>query len=167
MTPIWALTFAYWMHMLATVIWIGGLAILSILIIPAARKSLQEQAYAALLERIQRRLDPLAWFSMLVLLGSGMLQMSANPNYEGFLTIGTTWSLAILAKHLLFGVMVVISGYLTWGVLPALRRSALQRGRGLESLNSAKLQSREASLLRVNLILGILVLALTALARSA
>jgi len=153
--------------MLATVVWIGGLAILSILVIPAARRALEKQAYVALLEKIQQRLDSLAWFSMLVLLGSGMLQMSANPNYDGFLAIDNTWAVAILIKHLLFGVMVGISGYLTWGVLPALRRNALRLASGNEDQNAEKLHLREANLLRINLILGVFVLALTALARSA
>lgn len=166
MTPVWALTIAFWLHMLATVLWIGGLAILSILVIPAANKSLDTKDYAVFLEKVQRRLDPLAWFSMLVLLGSGMLQMSANPNYEGFLAVDNTWAVAILIKHLLFGVMAVISGYLTWGVLPALSRNALLQVSGKEDQNFEKLQNREARLLRVNLIFGVLVLAFTALARS-
>ena len=79
-TPIWALTIAYWMHMLATVVWIGGLAFITLLIIPSARRTLDENNYAAFLEKVRRRLDPLAWFSVIVLLGSGMLQMSANPS---------------------------------------------------------------------------------------
>lgn len=167
MTPVWALSIAYWLHMLATVIWIGGLAILSILVIPSAKQALDEQAYAALLEKIQRRLDPLAWFSMLVLLGSGMLQMSSSPNYGGFLALDNSWAAAILVKHVLFILMVAISGYITWGILPALRRAALRQARGQDVPQIDELQHREANLLRLNLILGVLVLALTALARSA
>jgi uncharacterized membrane protein len=166
MAPLWALTIAYWMHMLATVVWIGGLAVLSILVIPTANRALDEQAYAKLLERLQRRLDPLAWFSMLVLLASGMLQMSANPNYNGFLTFDGSWAVAILIKHLIFILMVAISGYITWGLMPSLRRAALQNSRGKETPQGADLQRRGANLLRLNLILGVLVLALTALARS-
>jgi len=166
MTPVWALTIAFWMHMLATVVWIGGLAVLSILVIPAARQVLDEGAFAALLEKLQRRLDPLAWFSMLVLLGSGMLQMSANPNYDGFLAIDNTWALAIFIKHILFVLMVVISGYISWGLLPALRRAVLIQAQGREEAQIVSLQRREANLIRVNLIMGVLVLVLTALARS-
>jgi len=166
MTPVWALTIAFWMHMLATVVWIGGLAVLSILVIPAARQVLDEGAFAALLEKLQRRLDPLAWFSMLVLLGSGMLQMSANPNYDGFLAIDNTWALAIFIKHILFVLMVVISGYISWGLLPALRRAVLIQAQGREEAQIVSLQRREANLIRVNLIMGGLVLVLTALARS-
>ncbi len=152
--------------MLATVIWIGGLAILTVLIIPAARKSLDELTYATFLEKVQRRLDPLAWFSVIVLLGSGMLQMSANPNYEGFLAVNNPWGWAILVKHIVFGLMVISSGYVTWGIMPSMRRAALRRSSGQDAPEILSLQKREWLILRLNLALGIIVLALTALARA-
>jgi uncharacterized membrane protein len=165
-TPTWALTIAFWLHMLATVVWIGGLAALSILVLPAARKALDAGAYAALLESIQRRLDPLGWLCLLLLLATGLVQMSANPHYQGFLAITNRWAVAILIKHIVFAGMTAVSAYLTWGLLPALRRTALLQARGRAVGDAERLHSRELLLLRVNLILGILVLALTALARS-
>ncbi len=166
-TPVWALSIAYWFHMLATVLWIGGLAALSLIVLPAARKVLDLGTYADLLAALQKRLDPLGWFSVIVLLASGMLQMSSNPNYAGLLSISGLWAGSILIKHLLFGLMVIVSGYITWGLLPALRRAALLQASGKESPNAEKLQKRESFLLRLNLILGVLVLLLTAIARSA
>ncbi len=152
--------------MLATVIWIGGLAILTLIVIPAAQKTLNKNTYAIFLENLQRRLDPLAWFSVIVLLGSGMLQMSANPNYEGFLAVNNPWGWAILVKHIVFGLMVLTSGYITWGIIPAMRRAAMRQVHGEDVPESAALQKREWLLLRINLVLGIIVLALTALARA-
>jgi len=165
-TPTWALTIAYWMHMLATVVWIGGLAVLTLLVIPAARRTLDDNAYAGILEKVQQRLDPLAWFSVLVLLGSGMLQMSANPNYQGFLAVNNQWAGAIFGKHIIFGLMVITSGIITWGIMPSMRRAALRKSRGQDVPEIASLQRREWLLLRLNLALGIIVLALTALARA-
>lgn len=165
-TPFWALSIAYWLHMLATVLWIGGLAALSLIVLPAARNALEPDAYAAFLIGLQKRLDPLGWFSVVVLLASGMLQMSANPNYAGLLAIQGVWAGSILIKHLLFGLMTILSGYITWGLLPALRRAALLQARGKEVTNAQKLLKRETFMLRLNLILGILVLLLTAIARS-
>lgn len=168
--PLTALTLAYWLHMLATVLWIGGLSSLTLLVLPAASKSLDALAYAALLERIQKRLDPVGWGCLVILVATGLVQMSANPNYQGFIAIENRWSAAILVKHLLFLVMAGVSAYLTWGLLPGLRRLALQRQRLPDealSLQSARLARQEAALLRINLLLGVLVLALTAIARSA
>ncbi|RME06459.1 MAG: hypothetical protein D6803_06415 [Anaerolineae bacterium] len=165
-TPVWALSLAYWMHMLATVTWIGGLAVFTLLVLPAARRTLDADVYAALVERFQTRFDAIGWFSVAVLLGSGMLQMSANPNYEGFLAINSRWAVAILIKHLIFVVMIAVSAAITWGVLPALRRAALLRARGRETPELPALLKRGALLMRLNLALGVIVLALTALARA-
>ncbi len=165
-TPDWALSITYWLHMLATVVWIGGLSALALLVLPAAQRTLSEEAYADLLADVQRRLDPLGWFCLALLVGTGLFQMSANPNYAGFLTIDNTWATAILGKHILFGVMVILSGYLTWGLFPRLRRVALRQARGQEVLGAGRLQRQNLLLLRLNLALAVLVLALTALARA-
>jgi len=100
--PTWVLALSYWLHMLATVTWIGGLAALTLVVLPAlqAQDDLEQQARS--LNKIQRRLDPLAWFSLLVLLGTGLTQMSASPNYEGVLAITNGWSVAIFLKHIMF-----------------------------------------------------------------
>lgn len=167
--PFWALTLAYWLHMLATVAWMGGLAAVALLALPAARKTLDAPAYLAFLGELQRRLDPLAWFCLALLAGTGMLQMSANPNYPGFLAIQGRWATAILLKHLLFLGMAGLSAYLSWGLLPRLRRLALLRARGgiVDEREADGLQRQETWLLRLNLFLGVLILALTAMARAA
>jgi uncharacterized membrane protein len=165
--PLWGLALAYWLHMLATIAWIGGLAAVVLLILPAARLRLEEEAYAGFLEAVQRRLDPLGWLCLAVLAGSGLFQMSASPNYQGFLAFENTWAKAILIKHLAFLGMIAVSATLTWGVLPELRRLALKRARGLAAPEAGRLQRREILLLRANFVLGVIILGLTAVARAA
>jgi len=134
--------------------------------LPAARKSLDGAAYTAFLAGLQRRFDPLAWFSLVVLAGTGMFQMIASPNYQSFLSIQNRWAAAILVKHVLFFGMAGVSAYLTWGLLPALQRMALPQARG-NAEHMPRLQLQERRLLQLNLILGVLILALTAVARAA
>lgn len=165
-TPFWALSIAFWLHMLATVAWIGGLVALVVLILPVARRVLDANNYSHFLENLQRRLDPLSWFSLAILLATGLFQLSSNPNYEGFLSISNRWAISILVKHILFFGMIVVSAYMTWGLLPNLRRIALMRSKGIETEETEKLEKREVILIRINLILGILILGLTALARA-
>ncbi len=165
--PYWALSAVYWLHMLATVVWIGGLAALSLIVLPAGQKSLDPQTYANFLRAIQRRLESLGWLSLLVLAGTGLFQMSANSNYQGFLGISNRWSVAILLKHLVFLTMIVVSAYMTWGIMPKLQRTALRQAHGIDAPESSQLQRQEVRLFRLNLILGAIVLALTALARAA
>ncbi len=163
--PTWGLSIAYWLHMLATVLWIGSLAALALVVLPAAGRTLDAHAYASFLEQLQRRLDPLGWFCLLVLAGTGLFQMSASPSYQGFLAIQNTWSAAILVKHLVFLAMIGVSAWSTWGVLPELRRAAFRLAQGKESPEASRLQQRSLRLLRVNLAFSVVVLALTALAR--
>ncbi len=167
--PSLGITIAYWLHMLATVIWVGGLAALSLFVLPGARKVLDPPAYGALLAQMQTRLQQVGWFSLAVLTVTGLFQMSASPFYEGFLAISNPWAVAILVKHLVIGMMVLVSVYVTWGLLPSLQRTVLMRsaGRGVDEAQAASLQRREVWLLRLNLVLSVLVLALTALARTA
>lgn len=165
-TPVWILSAAYWLHMLATVVWIGGLATLILFVLPVARHNLDAQSYANLLDKAQRRLDPLSWLSLVVLVGTGLLQMSASPNYQGFITINNRWSAAILLKHIVFLGMVGVSAYLTWGIMPTMRRLAFLKAKGQAIPQAERLQRKEVRLLKLNLVLGVIVLGLTAVARA-
>jgi uncharacterized membrane protein len=160
---------AYWLHMLATVVWIGSLAALGLVVIPAARKSIDSAAYSVLLAQIQARMQPVGWFSLAVLAVTGMFQMSANPSYDGFLAITNNWAIAILIKHLVIGILILTSGYMTWVVLPRLQRAALLRstGQSVEDSLIEKLERDETRLLIINLVLSVVVLGLTAWARAA
>ena len=55
--PVWALALTYWAHMLATVLWLGSLASLSLLVLPALQK-VDAKSQSILLAAIQKRLDP-------------------------------------------------------------------------------------------------------------
>ncbi|GAP07279.1 MAG TPA: DUF4149 domain-containing protein [Anaerolinea thermolimosa] len=162
------LTLLYWLHMLATVAWLGSLSGLALIFLPAARKSLDLPTYALLLGRIQPRIQQIGWLSLVILGATGMFQMSANPNYHGFLSIDTPWAKAILTKHLAVLVMVALSAWNTWWVLPALHRLTLlrQAGKTPASGEQSRLERQEALLLNLNLALSVIVLALTAWARS-
>ena len=152
--------------MLATVAWIGGLVTLVLLVIPIARRVLDTNSYSRFLDQLQRRLDPLGWLSLATLLATGLFQMIANPNYEGLLGVSNRWAFSILVKHILFIGMIAVSAYVTWGLLPAIRRAALMRSKGIQAVETEKLEMREALLLRINFILAVLILGLTALARA-
>ncbi|MBI5964454.1 MAG: CopD family protein [Chloroflexi bacterium] len=164
--PSWVMAIIYWLHMLATVTWIGSLAAINLLVLPASHRTLKLADQLGFITALQKRLEPLAWFCMGLLLATGLFQLSANPHYDGFLSISTQWSLAILVKHSLAVVMVVVSAIQTWEVLPSIHRT-LMRKETAKAEDLAKLQRREIILLRINLILSALILAATAFARAA
>lgn len=165
--PSWALALTYWLHLLATVTWVGSLAGISFLILPAMKRALEPETQLIFLEAMQKRLEPIAWFSMMLLVLTGLFQMSVNEHYDSFLSISTQWSLAILSKHLLGILMVVVSAIQTWEVIPAIRRAIVRskKSQNAEELNT--LRQREILLLRMNFGLSALILLATAFASAA
>lgn len=161
-TPILAVI--YWLHMLATVTWIGSLAAINLLFLPASKRALKLADQLSLVSALQKKLEPLAWFCMGILLVTGLFQLSTSPHYDGFLSISTQWSLAILFKHGVAVLMVVASAIQTWEVLPAIQRILLNKDKAGED-ELVRLQKRETLLLRINLLLSALILGATAFAR--
>jgi uncharacterized membrane protein len=164
--PTWALALTYWLHLFATVAWVGSLAAVSLLILPALKRSLDSANQLIFIEAMQRRLEPIAWFSMSALVLTGLFQMSVNPHYDGFLSTTTQWSLAILTKHLFGLVMVVVSAVQTWEVIPAIRRAIVRLKKSNNTDEIESLRKREVRLLRINFGLSLLILLATAFARA-
>ena len=166
--PGWVLLLSYWLHMIATVVWIGGLAALTLFVLPAAHKTLQSQHYSVFLDKIQTQLQSIGWFSLALLAVTGMFQLSSSPFYKGFLVIQNQWAWAILLKHLIIVIMVTISAYLSWGLSPNLARLTLMQTRGALKNNGLleRLQNRQLIFMRINLAAGLVILALTAWART-
>ncbi len=156
-----ALTIAFWLHMAATIVWIGGLFYQAVIVNPALERLPAERGRLA--EDMRRRFQPLAWLSLLVLIGTGLLQMSGNPNYVGLFAFTNPWSRAILTKHIVVGLMMLVAAYQTWVLNPRLSRLALKQEAGASDQAAGEI----FRLNRVSLAFGILVLGLTALARTA
>ena len=163
--PDWAITLTFWIHFLAAVTLVGSLVATSILVLPAVR-TLDLVDQLNLIATIQKRMEPTAWFSLSVLIVTGLFQMSVNVHYNGFLSVSNQWTIALLTKHILVIALIVVSAVQTWDVLPSIRRLLLRKDKASQD-EALKLQIREAWLLRVNLILAILILGATAFLRTA
>lgn len=165
--PLPLLAISYWIHMVATVVWVGGLMFMALLVWPGARRVLGGGTeFADLIRDLQRRFNPLAWLSLGALIVTGLIQMTANPNYDGLLSVRNTWAAAILFKHIAVGGMVLIGAYMNWSLQPRLMRLALMERRGQSTTEADAWHRRELQLTRLNLLCGMLVLAFTAIARS-
>lgn len=167
--PAWVLSIAYWLHMLATVAWLGGLSAMALLVLPAMQRSLTAESTSSFLNQLQNRLNRLGWISLTILAATGMFQMSSHPQYQGFLAIENNWATAIFIKHVVISLMVLITAYLTWGLLPALNRLALKRaaGKPVDEGLANRLEKQEKRMLWISLGLAAVILALTAWARVA
>ena len=168
MSPL-VLAINYFFHLVATIIWVGGLALLVLVVWPAANKTLSgSPALVDLLVTLRKRFNPIANLSLVVLIVTGLFQMTADPHYDGLLVVDNDWSRAILLKHLAIAAMVVAGGVIQWGIGPAQERLALLRAasRPVPPDEDARLARRERRFGALSLGLGLLVLAFTALATA-
>ncbi|MCA9902442.1 MAG: CopD family protein [Anaerolineae bacterium] len=162
------LALSYFIHLVATVVWIGGLVILTVLVIPEARRALAENAaLLTLMTRLRKRFTPLSNLSLALLIATGMFQMAGDPNYQGVLQFNNQWSIAILLKHIAVIGMVAVGLILQLVTIPALERATfmLERGKGNPD-DHERLRRQEVRLTWINLLLGIAVLGFTAWATA-
>ena len=164
--PYWALALLFWIHMSATVTWLGSLVAMAAMVLPAAGRALQPADRLSLVDQIRGRLEPITWLSVSILIVTGLFQMSVNPHYDGFLSTSTQWSLAILIKHIFGIVMVVVSAIQTWEVIPAIRRAIIKSKKTNNRDEIDSLRRKEVMLLRTNFGLSLLILLATAFARA-
>ena len=158
------LAISYFFHLIATIIWLGGLATMTVLVWPEMRRVLADSpSTMLLLTRLRKRFVPLSNFSLVVLVITGFIQMSADSHYDGVLKFTNEWSRILLLKHLAIIGMVVCGLVLQYSVTPALERASLlvERGKG-DPVEWERLRRREIRLTWVNVGLGVLVLAFTA-----
>lgn len=163
--PQWVLLLAFWSHMVATIIWLGYLSATTLWIMPALQKSLNAKDYFKWISKSNNRLGIISWLSISVLIVSGLIQMSANENYDGLFNLTNNWALALFIKHIIFFGMMMVSAYISWNIHPKLKRIALLKANNNNSMNEAEVIKRLHRFMALNLILGITTLAMTALAR--
>lgn len=161
----WVLAISYWIHLLATVIWLGGLSLMVLVAWPALRRGTLVSNEWWLM---QKRFLPWANGSLVILLLTGLVQMTNDPNYEGFLNFDSLWAQAILIKHIAFAGMVLIGGLMQGWLYPAMTRLSLLAEKRPQTAreDQARLTRREIGLLRLNLLLAAAVLFFTAVATA-
>jgi uncharacterized membrane protein len=144
-----------WLHTLATVVMIGHYVFTSLIYLPVFERRYQGTALRELLESISSRLRPFFGGSLLIFIITGMHLMLINKSYLGLGDFfGNPWSIWIVIKHvlvLLFIALAVFSERVILGQISDEKPEALK-------------QFRLA--LGTNMVLGMLILLLTAIAQS-
>jgi putative copper resistance protein D len=128
-----------WLHMLAAVVWIGGMAFLSLVLVPSLGILNNQAGSQELLKRAARRFQRIVWASIVVLIGTGMVNLVAlgqGPGSE------TTYGRILSIKLVLVALMLVLTTYHSAAAQQAYRGSA----------------TLTRWIPRLNLLLGIIVL---------
>ncbi|MFO7662386.1 MAG: CopD family protein [Chloroflexota bacterium] len=158
----WLIAFSYWIHLLATVVWLGGIALMAFIAWPALR---QGTLSANQWFQLQKRFLPWVNASLVALLITGFVQMTNDENYSGFLAMDGIWAWAMLLKHIAYTGMVAVTVYLQFNLYPAMNRLRLltESQPAVAEAEKQKLARQEIRFLRLNVICATAVLLFTAI----
>ncbi len=161
----WITVLSYWIHLLATAVWLGGMSLMALVAWPALRKQTLTANHWLMM---QQKFLPYINASLVLLLLTGFWQMTTDENYSGFLVIDSLWAWALLVKHIAFVGMSVITAYVQFSLYPAIERTKLLAEKKPKTAVSQQntLQQKEIHLLRTNLICAVIVLLCTAVATA-
>jgi len=152
MTPV-LIALSYWLHELATVVFIGFFVLLAMIYLPV----LSRVEYRGALSEISKRSRSWMYAALIVFIITGVYLLMADPNYLGVGNFNNAWSVIMLLKHLLVVVMIAMGFWF----------NAILRVGPLMSANTGADQatSRFQGYVLAMAICGALVLLLTALAQ--
>ena len=162
------LSLSHFFHLLATVVWIGGIFMVLLVILPGARTSLESPPVTGkLMKEITRRLTPMVNVSILVLIITGPILGHYGKNMTNPLEFYNHWTPIMGVKHLLVVSMVVIHFYRGWLLTPKIERLSVQAVETPSlSFQIAGLQKFSLNLVKTNFVLGLAVLLITGVLMS-
>ena len=155
MTPT-LIALSYWLHSLATAVFIGHFLLLALIYLPAMQQNPLE-VIGPILSAISRHSRRWLYASLLIFLVTGVYLMYADPEYLGVGDFRNFWSIMMLVKHILIVVMIGAGFWFN---------AILRVGPMLSSHNSAgQAYGRFRQFVYIMAVSGVLVLLLTALAQ--
>jgi len=148
---------SYWLHVLATVLFIGHYLLLSLIYLPVLSIMDLSAGIGTALSEISKRSRGWMYASLAVFIVTGIYLMIVNPSYMGVGNFSNPWAILMLVKHL---IIVVMIGMGFWF-------NAIQRVGPLMSSNTGAQHAFEQFRWYSNAmaICGVGVLLLTALAQ--
>jgi len=146
-----------WLHLIATVVWIGAMAFNLLILLPSMRETLEPPTMGKLMGTVMKRFRTFVYASMVVLAVTGVVMNLLNKSYLGILLMGNLWSIVTLIKHIFTAALVITAIYAFEGLAPQVSGLAAKG----PSPELAQLQKKQMNLAYTGFVLGIIILLLT------
>ena len=149
------LSASYFLHFLATVVWIGGIIMILLVILPSAKTSLESAPMiSGLMKEITKHFTLMANISIFILIVTGIVIAFYNKNFTNILDFSNRWNLVMFLKHIFVALMIIIHFYRGLILNPKIGKLSLQ----VDDSQIAKLRKYSLDLVKANLVLGLVVL---------
>ncbi len=144
---------SHWVHLLATVIWIGGIAAILLVVLPSSKRILGGET-PKLMGEVSRRFTPMANVSIGLLIITGGFLVLVDQS-SGLGEANKVWSGSLGLKLLLALVMFLFHFYRNLFLAPRIARTGSETSR-------ASLQKLSLNLVRASFGIALVVLLLSA-----
>ncbi len=156
--PILQIAFDF-LHLLATIAWIGGMFFNIVVIMPAVSKTLDPATAGKFMKVVFSRVRIVVYVSILVLFITGIPMKIASEYYVGIINFDTTWETVGFIKHVFVGLMALMAIYSFEILAPKVGKLALKG----PSTQLLVLQKRQKMLGAIAFLFGITVIFLSAM----
>ena len=151
------------LHLIATVVWIGGIFMILLVILPGAKASLESgPMISGLMKEISKRFTPTANISIVVLIITGIVTVLYDKTLTYNLDFSIPWNPAMFLKHIIAAFMMIIHFYRGSLLIPKIGKLSAQG----ENPRVIRLQRLSLNLVKTNLVLGVIILALSGVTLS-
>ena len=156
------LTAANWLHLVATVVWIGGMATNILNLLPSMRETLEPPVMGKLMGAVMKRFRKMIYFSIATLVVTGVVINLFHESSQEIMPMENLWNLVILIKLVVTTVLIFIAVYAFESLAPKMGKLAAKG----PSPELARLQKFQIKLAVTGFMLGLLILLLTGLLAS-
>ena len=160
---LWILVLSHFIHVMGTVVWIGGILMTLLVILPGSKTALESQPMVGkLMKEVTKRFTPLANISILLLIATGIIIFYYDKNHTSLLDLENRWHVMIALIHFVVATMIIIHFYRGLILNPKIEKSSSKPN----ETQPARLKKFSLDLVKVNFALGIVVLLLTGISIS-
>lgn len=153
------LSVANWLHLAATVMWFGAMVTNFLVLMPAARESLEPPVMGRLFGAFMKRFRSLVYTCIITLFITGVVMMPLNMLYLGPGDFSNLWTQLLLVKHILIIIMVVMVVYAFESLTPRVGKLAAAG----PSPQLAQLQKLQMRIATAGLVMALFVLLFTSI----
>lgn len=147
---------SFWLHSLATVVFIGHYLLLGLVYLPALSRTESVDGTGVALSAFSKHSRSWLYASLLIFILTGTYLTFVDPNYLGLGNFGNPWAILMLVKHILIVGMIGMGFWFN---------AILRVGPLMSSNNPEQAISRFRIYVNVMAVMGVLVLLLTALSQ--
>ena len=139
-------------HLLATVVWIGGMFYMDLILMPSIAK-IDPGESSKLMGMIAKKFTITAWSAIIILIITGILKTPTDMYFD----TSTDYGIYLFIKHLLVIAAIIVGLVITIVFVPGLKANSPKPGE-MPSAEFISYSKRIEKFSKTNLVLGILIL---------